>query len=458
MTTEIVAKQRGLQLENFEQMLAFAKAMVDAGVVPDKNPGAVLAKIQQGAELGLAPMQAINTMYVIDGKVAMEVKSMRAIVESTYDRNGEKLCKVLEVWLDEEATIPGTNSEGHETLLRNPTAYCKVERPGRKEVTFEYSWNDAKVAGLLERWPDTGILKKKNWRNHGKTMLRWRAMGRAFKEYFADILLGIMSVEETEELEPPKEAIDIDISTSEAAKRMEETDAKAVKFADHVRRQWSAGEPAAVVNPGEEDETIVTAVTEVDVDQKKIVMNTFTVPRGEPASMLEAFPPAPLDPMEVATQPLRDRADADHQAHLEAADANLTPEQHEGIQQVAENHRQAMEIAAAKSAGLVGLPSEQDDIVDAFPVEPVKKRRAPAKKSPLEPDGGPPVVKPIDPAVSERICLENILSVANCEVMEELLELKKTVDLNLMNSGDRNAYMRRWNKMKATLQNVAKEG
>jgi hypothetical protein len=162
--------------KSIEEAEKFAEIFCKSELCPKHlkgKPGDVLMTMQMGYELGLEPLQAIKTIGVIngipfaygDGKLALIMKS--PFFEDMVE------------WLDE-------NNQG------NVTAYCKVKRKGRSELTRSFSMSDAKTAGL------TG--KQGPWQQYPKRMLQHRARGLALSDTFADVLFGLVSEEEAREM------------------------------------------------------------------------------------------------------------------------------------------------------------------------------------------------------------------------------------------------------------------
>ena len=69
----VTAGSHGLQLQDYDQMYRFATAVVKSGFAPKdvKSPEAALVAIQMGAEVGLAPMQALQSVAVINGRPSL---------------------------------------------------------------------------------------------------------------------------------------------------------------------------------------------------------------------------------------------------------------------------------------------------------------------------------------------------------------------------------------------------
>lgn len=161
---------------NLEDAEKFSEIFCKSELCPKHlkgRPGDVLMTMQMGYELGLEPLQAIKTIGVIngipfaygDGKLALVMKS--PFFEDMLE------------WLDE-------------TNQGNVTAYCKIKRKGRTELTRSFSMSDAKTAGLLG--------KSGPWQQYPKRMLQHRARGLALSDTFADVLFGLVSEEEAREM------------------------------------------------------------------------------------------------------------------------------------------------------------------------------------------------------------------------------------------------------------------
>lgn len=122
--------------------------------------------------MGLAPMQALQNIAVINGKPSVYGDAMMALVQAS------PVCEDIEEYIENEGTP-------------NPVAVCMAKRKGRKPVVAKFSVEDAKRAGL---WGKGGP-----WTAYPKRMLQMRARGFALRDAFPDVLKGMITAEEAQD-------------------------------------------------------------------------------------------------------------------------------------------------------------------------------------------------------------------------------------------------------------------
>jgi len=158
--------QRGAEIRTLDDAFRIARAVHMSGFSPLKTVEANFIAIQLGAEIGLPPMAAVQSIYAVNNRPGMMVANALAIVESSG------------ALADIEEKIEGQGDARK--------AVCKITRKGRQPYTVEYSMADARKAEL------TG---KDNWRKFQDRMLKARALGYALQDRFKDKLMGIGIVE-----------------------------------------------------------------------------------------------------------------------------------------------------------------------------------------------------------------------------------------------------------------------
>lgn len=167
--------QRGFAPTTMGEALQFSEMLANSSMVPKAYQGKandVLVCIQWGYEMGLAPMQSLQNIAVINGKPSVYGDAMMALVQAS------PVCEDVEEYFEGEGTP-------------NPIAVCVAKRKGRKPVETRFSVEDAKRAGL---WGKGGP-----WTAYPKRMLQMRARGFALRDAFPDVLKGMISVEEAQD-------------------------------------------------------------------------------------------------------------------------------------------------------------------------------------------------------------------------------------------------------------------
>lgn len=160
-----------LEPTNLTEAMAFAEVLSKSGMVPANfqgKPANVLVAIQWGYELGLAPMQALQNISVINGKPSIWGDSMLALVKAHPAFRGIK------------------------EVIEGDTAICEIKREmagGEIETTTStFSIDEAKRAGLLG--------KSGPWQLYPQRMLKLRARGFGLRDSFPDAIKGLITTEE----------------------------------------------------------------------------------------------------------------------------------------------------------------------------------------------------------------------------------------------------------------------
>ena len=162
----------GLSLTTMTDALAFA-TMVAATDFPPKDfrgkPESCLLAIQHGAEIGLSPMQSLQSIAVVNGRPTIYGDAALAVCLAS------PVCE----WV-----VESVDGDGEKM-----TATCSAQRRGYpKPIISTFSVADAKAAGL---WGKSGP-----WTQYPKRMLAMRARGFALRNAFADVLRGLVTAEE----------------------------------------------------------------------------------------------------------------------------------------------------------------------------------------------------------------------------------------------------------------------
>ena len=172
----VEAGNRGLVLTNLDDMQMAAQLILQSGLCPEgyKTKAQVFVGLQAGAEIGLRPMQSLNSIAVIRGKPTLWGDAALGLVK----RSG-----LLKEFSE------GVAGEGD-----NMIASVVSTRNDGCTVTTTFSAADAKTAGL---WGKPGP-----WKTHPKRMLKYKARAFNLRDNFPDVLMGMHLTEEMEGEEP----------------------------------------------------------------------------------------------------------------------------------------------------------------------------------------------------------------------------------------------------------------
>ncbi|AKR48461.1 hypothetical protein [Acetobacter pasteurianus] len=182
MSNALTAHAPVLQISTFNELFTFSKMAANSDLMPKDykgKPENIMIAVQMGSELGLAPMQAIQNIAVINGRPSVWGDAMLALV-----RGSGKCASVKEYF------------EGEGDNLR---AVCVAKRIDGDEVTGDFSIADAKRANLFG--------KQGPWQQYTRRMLQMRARGFALRDAFPDVLRGLISGEEAQDI--PAEPVDV---------------------------------------------------------------------------------------------------------------------------------------------------------------------------------------------------------------------------------------------------------
>lgn len=164
-----------LEPTSFGEALQFAKMIADSDLAPKdfrNKPTNVLVAIQMGREVGLSPMQALQNIAVVNGRPAIWGDAALALVKASG------LC---------DDVIERMEGEGD-----NAVAICIAKRKGAAPVERRFSVADARAAGLLG--------KQGPWTQYRSRMQQMRARGFAIRDAFPDVLRGLITHEEAQDI------------------------------------------------------------------------------------------------------------------------------------------------------------------------------------------------------------------------------------------------------------------
>lgn len=165
-------KNIGMWPSTLAEAVDMCERMARTDMVPKDykgKPDNILVAIQMGVEVGLAPMQALQSICVINGRPSLFGDAPLALVRAS-----------------------GLLESIHE-YMEHDRAVCQVRRRGESEyVERSFSEQDAKDAKL---WGKDGP-----WQHYKTRMLQMRARAFALRDVFPDVLKGMAIREDIEDV------------------------------------------------------------------------------------------------------------------------------------------------------------------------------------------------------------------------------------------------------------------
>lgn len=161
--TEIAqrAPQQVAPVMNMNDKMQYAQALAQASLLPkqyQRNPGNVLLAVELGESLGIPPIQAINTVHVIEGKPSASA----ALISMLVRRAGHQL------------RIKGDDK----------SATAEIVRHDDPEFTYSVTWD-------MERARNAKVTGKDNWLKYPAAMLKARATTEVARDACQEALMGV---------------------------------------------------------------------------------------------------------------------------------------------------------------------------------------------------------------------------------------------------------------------------
>jgi hypothetical protein len=162
-----------------DEWFRFAELVASTGLCPKDmrgKPADVLVAMQLGVGIGMAPLQAIQSIAVINGRPTLWGDAMLALVKQSG-----ALVSILE-----------------ELSSDNSVATCTVMREGEPEpVVRTFTTAQAQKAGLAK--------KPGPWSQYPDRMLQLKARNLALRDVFPDVLAGMYMREDIREIPPERD-------------------------------------------------------------------------------------------------------------------------------------------------------------------------------------------------------------------------------------------------------------
>lgn len=157
--------EHGIQLRSMDDLARWCDTVAKSGLAPSglDTPAKVAVAVQTGLEAGLTPMAALRSVVVVNGRPSWYGEAALSLIRRS------KVCS--------RGPEVGVEGEGE-----SRAGFCRFTRDGQPFET-RFTVADAKRARL---WGKAGP-----WTAAPDDMLLWRAVSRAGKRYFSDVLMGL---------------------------------------------------------------------------------------------------------------------------------------------------------------------------------------------------------------------------------------------------------------------------
>jgi hypothetical protein len=238
MSGELIKAGNWLTATTMEQAIKVAEMLAKSTLVPKAyqgQPANVLVAMAYGESFGMQPLQAMQSVAVVNGMPGLYGDGLLAVCRS---------CSSWE-WMQE--------------AIDGETAICTAKRRNEPEVTATFSVADAKRAQL---WGKQGP-----WTQYPMRMLAMRARAFALRNLYADVLRGMGSAEELQDIPAEMPAVQVEPARIDHAEQPQ-TKAAAILTKARAKRQ---AKPAAI------PEVIETQPEQAAVEESSVADSQPTV-------------------------------------------------------------------------------------------------------------------------------------------------------------------------------------
>lgn len=158
-----------LNPQHWNVMKVMAETFYKSGALPAhiNNAPKLMMILQTGVEIGFKPMQAINSLYIVNGRIAMSAQAMLGkLLQSNVKLD----------WIKDEPTVAEVKFSG-------------LDRP---PYTAKFTIEEAQKAGLVKNGGP--------WTTYPAAMLRARAISIGARVFCPDIISGSYTLDEVAEV------------------------------------------------------------------------------------------------------------------------------------------------------------------------------------------------------------------------------------------------------------------
>lgn len=172
---------------------SISKELAQSRLHAHRNPADVLFVISVGETLGLNAATALMNIYNINGRPTIKADLKLALAKRHPEYAG---CEI------------DSNTERCIVKMKR-----RNENGTEESIISTFTIDDAKRAGLFP--------KKDNWRMYPQRMLKARAISYAVNDLFPDIVLGMLSSEEAQDIDRHTEKLWQNMKSSKAKQKQQ---------------------------------------------------------------------------------------------------------------------------------------------------------------------------------------------------------------------------------------------
>lgn len=206
MSTELAIRHATLP-----EKIAYAKAMADSNLLPQhyrRQPANLLIALEYAEAFGIAPINAITSVFVVDGKPSASADLIAALVR----RAGHKL------------RVSGDDKH----------AVAELVRADDPEFTYRAEWT-------LDKAKQAGLVGKGTWKAYPGALLRARAITEVARMGASDALFGVIYTPEELGTEVTEEGVPVTTGVVDAVEpsgRDWRAEADEAAAPDDLRALW----------------------------------------------------------------------------------------------------------------------------------------------------------------------------------------------------------------------------
>lgn len=195
---EIIESQ--LAINRFDQDWRLARVFSESGLFADAQAvNQAMTKVQLGRSWNMSPADAMQHVYFVNGKPSVQNEYLAAKMRDAgldwdieWHRDATGTCSGVTLW--------------PRRMLTDGSVKPIMERRGTDQIPASVSFtkDDADRVKVKEDGKWIPLSEKSTYKSFPDDMYFWRAIARLRRRYATNILSGVMTRDEAEEIAPPQ--------------------------------------------------------------------------------------------------------------------------------------------------------------------------------------------------------------------------------------------------------------